>query len=694
MNKKCFFSFVLLALALTQAVYAKPILKEIRTASNNVVVAFFTSDTLNVDEIVTNDSTQWKINGQIPKRIFKYVTESEACDFHIYLVTSPLKEGAKYKVETPYGKMDFKFSSRDIFCESIKTNQVGYSALAKNKYANFAIWLGTGGGQKIEGALPSYEVFNQKTGKVVANGTLKEMGEDATSGDFVYRIDLSAVPEGGPYKIAVKGYGSSYPFGVGGEFSKMLAYTIFRAQYLQRCGCPINEPDIRKEPCHTLIYDVDGPIGEANIVVKGDEPTFKCYGGYHDAGDADRRAYHMANPILNLMIYEAFPQMFTDGQYDVPGDFDKDFHIVNYKNNIPDIIDEAIWGVLAWEYLQNEDGTIHFGTETKGYPDPFAAPLDQDNKKYGTVKVDNRATCTGAGMFMHLARILKPYQPNKSKELFARAEKAMSAGDKAMARPERLYYHIQRYLYTGDQSDHQKIKELYTCADSMKLNLMSAPGYSLNDSKIDNPAHIMSYILAKDVPTDPAIVAAFKKAIKETADANIAEMGGHTYPVGNNPASGGWGHNVRQPQYACAPLLQWMLSGEQKYFDIASELMDYKLGLNPIGISYVTGLGFHQVLNIHDRESQYTENKGWGSKPGITAFGPGVVGGGGRRGGPNFVIPAVNTLPKQRQYVDDQPTISFNEFTIFETMQYDALYTVLSGGGTWNKENPFQKNKK
>jgi hypothetical protein len=100
----------------------------------------------------------------------------------------------------------------------------------------------------------------------------------------------------------------------------------------------------------------------------------------------------------------------------------------------------------------------------------------------------------------------------------------------------------------------------------------------------------------------------------------------------------------------------------------------------------VTGLGFHQVYNIHDRESAYTENLGWGSKPGITAFGPGVI---GRRNKVN-VIPSVNDLPKERQYTDDRALISFNEFTIFETMHYDALYTILSGGGKWNNKDPFK----
>ncbi len=430
---------------------------------------------------------------------------------------------------------------------------------------------------------------------------------------------------------------------------------------------------------------MNGPIGEANIDVKGDEKTFRMYGGYHDAGDADRRAFHMANPIINLMVYEAFPRYFTDGQFDIPGKFDADYNILGYTNGIPDVIDEAAWGSLAWEYLQTDDGSIHFGTETRGYAEPFAAPLDQDNKKYGTVKLDDRATCAGAGLFMHLARIIKPFDAKKSADLAQRAEKAMQSGGAVMAAPERLYFYIQRYLLRREESDHQKVRELYRIAGGLKDNLYETPGYSLNDAKFDNPAYILSYIVEKKTATDPEIVNYFKKAIKDAADANIEELRRHAYPIGNNPDGKAWGHNVRQPQYAAASLLQWMLSGDQRYFDAASELMDYKLGLNPLGISYVTGLGFHQVHNIHDRESAYTMSLGQGPRPGITVFGPGVTG--WNRG--LAVIPPVTALSKERQYVDDREMISFNEFTIFETMHYDALYTVISGGGKWNGTDPF-----
>ncbi|HEX2969102.1 MAG TPA: glycoside hydrolase family 9 protein [Bacteroidales bacterium] len=665
---------------------AKLTLQEIRSAAKDVLVVFFTSDTLNLPEVDISNTSDWTINGKPCRAIYRYSTKANKCDHHIYIQTDDLVNGRKYELKTPYGKREFKFDSRTIFCEAIKTNQAAYSALSTVRYANFTIWLGTGGSRKIEGALPAFEVFNQNTGKTITRGKLEERGIDSTAGGFVYRIDLSKVPEGGPYKIAVKGYGCSWPFGVGGEYIKRTAYITFRGQYYQRCGCPIDSPDIRKHACHTIVYDVDGPIGEANIIVQGKEPEFRCYGGYHDAGDADRRAYHISNPMINLMAYEAFPKMFFDGQFDIPGDFDSEYNIVNKRNNIPDIIDEASWGTLIWEYLQNEDGSIHFGTETKGYPEPYAAPLDRDNKKYGTVKTDNRATCPAAGLFLHLARLIKPYNPEKSNELQVRADKAFSYSSSAMADAEKLYYYIQKYLLTGNEQDHQKVKELYTIAAGLKNNLFGTVGYSLNDRNFDNPAYIFSYIVAKDVPTDPEIVSFFKTAIKDAAEVNIAELQKHAFPVGNNPERGGWGHNVRQNHYATASMLMWSLTGEQRYINAASELLDYKMGLNPVGISYVTQLGFDQVHNPHDRESAYTENLGLGSKPGITVFGPGVMG----RGTNIPVIPRINDLPKERQYVDDREIISFNEFTIFETLAHDVWYTVLANGGKWNGKDPYE----
>lgn len=673
-------------------IHASLSLSEIRTASNNVLVVYFKSNTVTSNEVDVTKAS-WKINGTEPLNIYRFVTEASRADHFIYLETSQLVNGTEYKIQSPHGDTTITFDDHTTFCEAIKTNQGAYSTLSKSNNALFAIWLGTGGSKSITGTLPEYEVFEQHTGKVVATGTLVKNGSDATSGDSTYKIDLAKVPEGGPYKIAVKGYGCSYPFGIGAAFSKRLAYITFRGQYYQRCGCPIQKPymlDVRATPCHTTIYDTDGPIGEANIVVSGSEPTFKCYGGYHDAGDADRRAYHISNPIVNLMFFETFPELFTDGQYNIPDKFDDNYAIIGKGNGIPDIVDEAEWGTLIWEYLQNDDGSIHWGTETKGYPDPFDSPLDKDTKKYGTVLTDTRPAAVAAGLFLHLARIMQPYNPERAEKLAERAQKSFTYISSKMAKPEKLYYYIQKYLYDGDEAAHEQVKALKSAVDNYKKNVTVTLGYSLNDTAFDNAGYIMSYILEKKRPVDQTVVEYFTNALKNAADANITELKKHVYPVGNNPVGTSWGHNVRQPLYATAPLLYWKLTKDQQYIDAACDLLNYTLGLNPLGISYTTGIGFKQVQNPHDRESAYTTGKGWGNKPGITVFGPGIKH--SVSGDPTtLLVPSFTSLPVERQYQDNRDLIAMNEFTIFETMTHYAIYTVLAQGGTWDEsKDPFK----
>lgn len=664
-------------------------LREVRTASNTVIEVFFTSTTIDANEVSTADLSQWTVNGRAVTAINKYVMQADACDHHIFLTVPPLVSGTKYEIKTPHGNATLDFDDHKTLTTSIKVNQSAYSALSKSNYALFAVWLGDGGGKQISGALPTYEVFEQLMGKVVATGALAEVGADASSGDFVYRISLASVPEGGPYRIAVKGYGSSYPFGVGGDFSRRLAYIIMRGQYYQRCGCPIHEPygwDIRQKSCHTVVYDVSGPIGEANIDVSGSEPTMTVVGGYHDAGDTDRRQYHISNPVINLMIYEAFPEMFTDGQYDIPDKFDDQYNILGKGNGIPDIIDEAEWGTMVWEYLQKPDGSVYFGTETRRYAE--GAPYDTaDLHRYGTVRTDDRGAAVVPGLFLHLARLLKPHNAARAGKLAERAQLTFNyMKNRTWANPEQLYYYVQKYLWDGDEAAHAQVRTLASAADDFKSNVIATPGYSLNDARFDNPAYVISYMVEKTRPTDAAVIATFRNAIAAAADAAISELEARAYPVGNNPSGRAWGHNVRQPVYATAPILHWRFSKDQKYFDAAASLLNYILGLNPIGVSYVTGLGFHQVHNPHDRQSWYTKSQAqWGVPvPGITVFGPGVSPAG-------TTVPEIRSLPTERQWCDNQAAISLNEFTIFETMTHYALYTVLAGGGKWDPKNdPFK----
>ena len=156
------------------------ILKEIRTASSDVLVVVFNSEIIlpstnyntwistkiDVNEVKTGDISAWKLNGEQPLEIYKFVTKSSAtnsgpkrAEHRIFLKVSKLINGVEYKLETPHGDTTFVFNDRTMFCESIKTNQNAYSGLSNARFANFAIWLGTGGSQQIKGELPEYEVY-------------------------------------------------------------------------------------------------------------------------------------------------------------------------------------------------------------------------------------------------------------------------------------------------------------------------------------------------------------------------------------------------------------------------------------------------------------------------------------------------------------------------------------------------------
>jgi len=531
------------------AANAELALKEIRTASKDVLVAYFKSTVVNSNEVNTTDLASWKLNGQPVTAINRFVTEADACDHHIYLQVPTLVSGTTYTLQTPHGEMTFVFDDRTTFCESIKSNQNGYSALSKVRYANFAIWLGDGGSRQITGDLPAYTVFKMANGAIIAQGILQSLGEDASSGDFVYRIDLSDVPEGGPYRIAVKGYGCSYPFGVGGDFSRRLAYVSFRSLYHQRCGCPIVEPyawNIKPDPCHTRIWQVNGPIAEASLVVTGNEPSFTAYGGYHDAGDADRRTYHMDVPATLMTTYEAFPQLFTDDQFNIPDKFDEKFYILGKGNGIPDILDEALWGTMFWEYMQETNGAIHWGIETKGYS-PFTT-YEKDPTRFGTEVLDSRSASFASGMFMHLARLIKPYNAARSQELQKRADMAFAAAGDAIRPTHKLYYAVQKYLLTGDEATHQMVKELSPNASGYANTYNGPPESFAGNGWL--ASFFYSYLVATNRPTDPEVVDRFKAAIRAAADKEIGYLAGNAYPVGTPANLRWWGSNTAQGQYA------------------------------------------------------------------------------------------------------------------------------------------------
>ncbi|MGD0744428.1 MAG: glycoside hydrolase family 9 protein [Verrucomicrobiota bacterium] len=691
---------------------------EIRTASPTELVAFYTYTNVTgpvwqtvypTNLVTTSQPSKWTLNGTPVQAINgAFVTEANSVEYHIYLQVPQLINGTYYTLVTPYSTNSFVFQDSQILCESIKVNQNGYSALATSRYANLAIWLGTGGPQQISGSMPTYTVVSAFTGQQVASGTLSNFtsgGADSSSGDYVYRIDLSSVPAGGPYRIVVSGYGCSYPFGVGGDFSRRLGYVAFRALYYQRCGCPIVQPyayaNIRPTPCHTAIYDNQSPdspsTGSINTSTSGTK--LFVHGGYHDAGDSQKNPYALLVPITLMTAYEVFPGAFTTNQFNIPATFDANYNITGGYNGIPDILNEVNWGLMLYTNLQSTPneavGAVAFGTASNNEP-PWGINYDQDTLTYSTEVATGWSSGLAAGAFMHFARLIQPYNPTLSAVFHADAVAAYAAAGSGATYQHQLYYNIEKYLMDGDTTSSNNIKNLYTHVSGFTSSWHDeAGGFATDNGNIWTASYFMSYIVATNRPTDPTVVAYFKNILQTTADEQVAYVNGDAYPSGwpanVNPSSYNWnwgGAFTSQGEFAYPCLMEWAVSGQQQYINAVCALMDYDQGLNPIGKCYMTGIGFNRTWNPEERESSYAVQQGMGGPhPGITSYGP-------ANNGNSWIaaqIPPALSLPRERMWVDDLGDTQWGEFTDYQNEAWPAaIYPVLAQSGVWSPtQEPF-----
>ena len=393
-------------------------------------------------------------------------------------------------------------------------------------------------------------------------------------------------------------------------------------------------------------------------------------------------------PSTLLTTFEAFPELFTDDQFNIPDKFDEHFNILGKGNGIPDILDEAEWGTMFWKYFQEEDGQIPWGTETNGYS-PFTT-YDFEDHLFGSEALDPRTSAWASGLFYHFARIIKPYDESKSKEYVACAEKAYSASTRVYAERNRempatfqMYYNIEKYLMTGDAKCHEYIKA--HAHDAEQILTTYNQGSEIFAERGWLTSYFFGYILAPASKTDAATVKIFKDALQAVVDKQIEAFAENAYPNGAPMNVNWWGSNVAQGQYTFPIVLMWKLTGKQEYIDVVSQMMDYALGLNPLGKCYMTTLGFNQVHWPHDRESAYTIEQGWGPRPGLLVFGAGNY----VRNYPSYPVISRNTTPRERAYIDILDNYQNNEYTIYQSLCFPSVvYPILAGGCTWKPGSP------
>jgi endoglucanase len=638
---------------------------------------------------------------------------------------APLIEGHTYHVVTPYGTDDFVFGAKTSFCESLHVNQTGYSKITTSKFGNLGAFMGTGGSIQWPGGAPTYSVYTDVVSPVlVTSGTASAVVNDTavnsapTSGEFVYRLPLNAVPEGGPYFISIAGCGRSRSFGVGDTSTKLIVKTLMRGLYHQRCGIALTAPytTYTRGLCHSLIADTKTALdsnlekpGFYGIVPPAGMPTRAMSGGWHDAGNFQRRARHVFIPITLLSYFEAFKNHFGDSQYNIPESGD----------GIPDWLNEAMWGVRLHENLQITDtsdpqfGGVMSGTQEQFQPNYGVHSAASTPQLEGTFQVTDYVSAYAAGIFAHASRMIQPYDPTHAAALLVRARNAWAYVQRTSLNinaisTQYLYANLQLWEATGEQPFHDAFKAqanvIVTGGGQWPEQYL--PGNFGSSGAQCQTVHFISYLLPGSRTPEAPLATAMTNKILSFA-ANGGYMGGtpesSPYPQGATKFYS-WGALTAQARYADIWVFASMFTTgatKQLYINAASQFQDYSLGLNPNNLSYTTGLGTDQAQSPLHLDSYYTK---FGVSDGVTTdhvghpIGnvPGITIYGGSDGRSNLsyqlavtnkLFPAWDSLPILRRYADGWSNIIEAEFTVWETTVWNAalagfLYDTSTDSGS------------
>ncbi len=313
-------------------------------------------------------------------------------------------------------------------------------------------------------------------------------------------------------------------------------------------------------------------------------------GGHHDAGDYNPRSHlDVAQTLMNA--YEMAPGKFSDGQLSMP----------EAGNGLPDILDEAHWALRLWLDLQDTDGGVRGGTESNGDPN-FVQTADLDKLGDYAFAKEAAASLEFAGAMAQASRLWNSAGcTNEARDFLSRARRAYAW---ALANPPartdspesfsrqfispKAYAAAQLLHTTGEAAFRDAFRE--SCVWARK------PDADLDVHHLyDQAAAAWAYSQCPESTADAGLQKAVRAAIVRKADLFIQHSSKMAYGFIRHPwAPISWGTGAYENWLE--PLL-WAhaLTGDAKYRLWIIRTCDNTLGANPLGLSYITGLGARTI---------------------------------------------------------------------------------------------------
>ncbi|MBB1283729.1 glycoside hydrolase family 9 protein [Flavisolibacter sp. BT320] len=508
------------------------------------------------------------------------------------------------------------------------------------------------------------------------SGTLSGEKQSKNSSTVTKTADFSAFKKIGQYVITVPEMGTSYPFTIAASVHADAAEAVLKAFYFIRSNMPLEERyagQWARPAGHPDTEVVVHPSAASDTRPAG--MVLSSPGGWYDAGDYNKYIVNSGITMGTLFAaYEDFPQYFKQHKVAIP----------ESNNAVPDILDEAVYN-LRWMLTMQEpsDGGVYHKLTNADF-DGMVMPGVTKAPRY-LVQKGTAATLDFAAVTAQAARILKAYVaqfPGLADSCLRASEKAWQWAQK---NPSVIYSQREMApkfdpdITTGEYGDRNYRDEWLWAAAELFVTTGKTTYLDIVKERMSGPVSLPSWanvgmlgyftlIRAERSLSNQAkpVVAAMKDSVLKIASTYLSNQPSSAFStiMGQTAKDFSWGGSSVAANQGILLLYAYKLTKNKAYLHGALSNLDYLLGRNATGYSFITGLGSKRVMHPHHRPSE---------ADGIVDPVPGLL-----SGGPNPGMQDKCTYPSSEPelaFVDDVCSYASNEIAI----NWQAPMVYLAG---------------
>lgn len=407
-------------------------------------------------------------------------------------------------------------------------------------------------------------------GERVFTGRLDDKVHDltVTAGEHVRTGDFSGLIQPGRYRVKVDDR-TSASFGVAEGLYGPLMRDAARAFFLIRASVAIDDPE-------TGIRHAAGHRDEADLMVDGQARDLT--GGWYNAGDYGKWTHMAAISVSQMMwLHELRPAQAGALVLGVPALYP----------GLPDLLQQARWGLEWLLKMQNPDGSVLHKIDSG--PNVYAWGRPPEGDPHPRVVQPGGSLDAGVfvGATMQAARVFAAPDPAFAARCRAAAQRAWTWLE---AHPKVMRDDINYADPDPRQEMAWAICEIAAATGDAALGARATA--ALKDIGVfpffwPSPQVLGAMSLARGSGEAAAVARA---AIVETAKAVAPYVQADPYGFTVRPEAYNWGSVEVALNTAVICLFAAEL-GEALARDTAQRLLDYVLGCNALGHSFVTGHG-------------------------------------------------------------------------------------------------------